>query len=73
MALHDLNQAMGCDRVGVMDRGRLEAAGPPPDILDTERIDRVFEVLAHPVLDSADGETFLRFRLPGTTDEKETR
>lgn len=42
--LHDLNlTAMYADRVHVMHRGSLAAAGTPPDVLTDELIERVFE------------------------------
>ena len=44
VALHDLNQAMQCDRVGVMDNGRLVALGPPEVVLTRERLAATFGV-----------------------------
>lgn len=42
--LHDLNlTAMYADRVYVMHKGRLAAAGSPPDVLSDELMARVFE------------------------------
>jgi iron complex transport system ATP-binding protein len=42
--LHDLNlTAMYADRVHVMHRGRLAAAGTPSDVLSDEMIAKVFE------------------------------
>lgn len=42
--LHDLNlTAMYADRIFVMHRGRLAAAGSPQDVLNDELISRVFE------------------------------
>lgn len=46
IALHDLNQAMICDRVGVLDKGRLIAVGAPSDVLDEALLARVFGVAA---------------------------
>lgn len=44
-ALHDLNHAaMFCDRIAVMDKGRLAALGAPRDVLTAERIHSVFGV-----------------------------
>jgi iron complex transport system ATP-binding protein len=44
-ALHDLNHAaMFCDRIAVMDKGRLVALGAPRDVLTAERIRSVFGV-----------------------------
>ena len=53
-ALHDLNLAASwCDRVYVMERGRIVAGGPPQEALSAERISVVFRVRAtaftHPV------------------------
>jgi iron complex transport system ATP-binding protein len=42
--LHDLNlTAMFADRIHVMHRGQLAAAGTPADVLSDELISRVFE------------------------------
>lgn len=44
-ALHDLNLAMSyCDRVAVLDQGRLIAVGPPRDVLDRDLVRQVFGV-----------------------------
>ena len=53
-ALHDLNLAAAwCDRVCVMEAGRIVAAGPPDEALAPELVSRVFAVRAtaftHPV------------------------
>jgi iron complex transport system ATP-binding protein len=61
MALHDLNQALSCDRVGVLDRGRLVALGPPQEVLTVERLHEVFGVRASIVTDPADGARIFRF------------
>ena len=45
-ALHDLNQAMGCDRVAVLHQGRLLAIGPPADVLTPACLRDVFGVEA---------------------------
>ena len=62
MALHDLNQAMGCDRLGVMAEGRLIASGPPAEVLTPALLREVFRVRATPLRDPADGATLFRFR-----------
>ncbi len=63
-ALHDLNHAaMFCDRIAVLDRGRLEALGPPAEILTAERLARVFEVEAQ-VEPGEDGRPFIRYARP---------
>lgn len=61
MALHDLNQAMGCDRVGVMEGGRLVACGPPATVLTPDRLARIFRIHATPLCDPADGARLFRF------------
>ncbi|MBR9762911.1 MAG: ABC transporter ATP-binding protein [Rhodobacteraceae bacterium] len=44
-ALHDLNlAAMYCDRLCLMDRGRLAAEGPPEEVLTAERIRAVYGI-----------------------------
>ncbi|MFD9941243.1 ABC transporter ATP-binding protein [Nonomuraea sp. NPDC059023] len=46
-ALHDLNQAAAyCDRLYLMDAGRVLAGGPPDDVLTPERISQVYGVRA---------------------------
>ncbi|MDX3928423.1 MAG: ABC transporter ATP-binding protein [Shinella sp.] len=48
IALHDLNlAAMFCDRLAVLHRGRVVAAGTPEEVLTEELISRVFGVRAH--------------------------
>lgn len=61
MALHDLNQAMGCDRLGVMEAGRLVALGPPTEVLTPQRIAAIFHVHVTPLVDAADNATLFRF------------
>ena len=61
IALHDLNQAMVCDRVGVLHRGRLVACGPPREVLTPDLLARVFAVQARELVDPADGTPLLRF------------
>ncbi|VDC31234.1 ABC transporter ATP-binding protein [Pseudogemmobacter humi] len=61
IALHDLNQAMGCDRLGVMEGGRLAAVGPPAEVLTPERLAAIFRVGASRLTDPADGATLFRF------------
>lgn len=61
VALHDLNQALSCDRVGVLSGGRLVALGPPREVLTVERIGAVFGVRASLLTDPADGSQMFRF------------
>lgn len=62
MALHDLNQAMGCDRLAVMDGGRMVACGRPEEVLNTARLAAIFRVQATRLRDPADGATVFRFQ-----------
>ncbi|MDR7127252.1 ABC transporter ATP-binding protein [Pseudotabrizicola sp. 4114] len=61
MALHDLNQAMACDRLGVMQAGELVACGPPQQVLTPERMAAIFRVRATLLRDPADDTTIFRF------------
>jgi iron complex transport system ATP-binding protein len=62
IALHDLNQALACDRLAVMDGGRLVALGSPFDVLTPERLRETFGVLGHWLTDPFDGSRLLRLR-----------
>jgi iron complex transport system ATP-binding protein len=64
VALHDLNQALTCDRVAVLDKGHLVALGKPLDVLTPERLLSTFGVHAHYLTDPFDGARILRFRAP---------
>lgn len=61
IALHDLNQAMRCDRVAVMQAGRLIRLGPPQEVLTPDLLRTVFGVRAAFVVDPEDGVRLLRF------------
>ncbi|MEM6385222.1 MAG: ABC transporter ATP-binding protein [Pseudomonadota bacterium] len=61
VALHDLNQAMMCDRICVMQSGRIEAIDTPENILNEDRLTRIFGVCGHFITDPADGATIIRF------------
>lgn len=61
IALHDLNQALECDRLGVMEHGRLVALGEPGEVLTTERLRDTFGVRARYLTDPEDGARVLRF------------
>jgi iron complex transport system ATP-binding protein len=64
VALHDLNQALTCDRLAVLDQGRLVALGAPETVLTPECLLRTFGVHAHYLTDPYDGARILRFRAP---------
>ncbi len=61
VALHDLNQAMGCDLLAVMQDGRLIACGPPAQVLTPARMAGIFRVHASSLCDPRDGATLFRF------------
>lgn len=61
LALHDLNQAMGCDRLGVMEAGRMVACGPPARVLTPDRLMNIFRVRATRLKDPDDGASLFRF------------
>ncbi|MDI5936050.1 ABC transporter ATP-binding protein [Halomonas kalidii] len=62
IALHDLNQAMECDRIGVMDGGRLVDVGPPSQVLTAERLRHTFGVHVDFLDDPVDQRRIMRFR-----------
>jgi iron complex transport system ATP-binding protein len=61
IALHDLNQALACDSVGVLAGGRLVALGVPEEVLTVERVNAVFGIRASIVTDASDGARLFRF------------
>ncbi|NKN35288.1 ABC transporter ATP-binding protein [Agrobacterium sp. a22-2] len=64
-ALHDLNHAaMFCDRLAVLQAGRLVGLGTPRDMLTPDRIRTVFGVTASVELE-ADGLCHIRYQRPG--------
>lgn len=62
IALHDLNQALTCDRLAVLERGRLVDVGPPLQVLTPQRLQATFGVQAHYLTDPFDGAQILRVR-----------
>jgi len=62
IALHDLNQALSCDRLAILEKGRLVALGEPCTVLTPERLQNTFGVQAHYLVDPFDGAKILRFR-----------
>ena len=64
-ALHDLNHAaMFCDRIAILEQGRLIALGTPREVLTAERIREVFRVdvaIDH----HGAGECSIRYHAPG--------
>ncbi len=65
IALHDLGLAgQYCDRLAVLNQGRLVAYGPPMQVLTPERIAQVFRVEAEVTAEGRQGRCFVRFRRP---------
>lgn len=62
IALHDLNQALSCDRLAILDKGRLVALGKPLEVLTPQRLHATFGVQAHYLIDPFDGAPLLRMR-----------
>lgn len=61
IALHDLNQAMLCDRICILENGRLRSLGTPKEILTENLLRDVFGVCAHFLIDPADQSQVIRF------------
>jgi len=61
IALHDLNQALLCDRLLVMDEGQLIACGTPAEVLTPALLAQVFQVRMRELVDPCDGTRVLRF------------
>ncbi|MFC0269664.1 ABC transporter ATP-binding protein [Kushneria aurantia] len=62
IALHDLNQALSCDRLAVIDGGRLIALDTPEKVLSVEQLRDTFGVHARLLRDPQGGEPVLHFR-----------
>ena len=68
-ALHDLNHAVAvCDRLVLLCRGRVEAAGPPAGVLTAERVQRVFGVRSAVVDNPLTGRPLLVTALPAVEE-----
>lgn len=52
---------MGCDRLALMQAGRLVACGPPAEVLTPQRLSAIFRVRATPLRDPADNAAIFRF------------
>lgn len=61
LALHDLNQALRCDRLAVMHQGQLVALGTPQEVLTPQLLAQVFEIEVRELIDPCDGTRVLRF------------
>jgi ABC-2 type transport system ATP-binding protein len=60
LTTHYVEEAEPCDRVAVLDRGRLAALGPPGELKRTAGVDSLEEVFlartGHPLSEAAEGE-----------------
>ncbi|MDC0658086.1 ABC transporter ATP-binding protein [Leisingera sp. SS27] len=63
VALHDLNQALTCDKVAVLSHGRLAAFGAPEQALAPETVSDIFGIRARWVRDAEGADPFLSFQL----------
>jgi len=64
LAIHDLNlAALFCDRLAVLQDGRLVAEGTPAKVLTAELIQQVWGVKAQVTLDGPDARPTIRYRL----------
>ena len=61
IALHDLNQALFCDRLCVLEGGRLIACGKPDEIMTERLLRETFGVCGHFLTDPSDDRTVIRF------------
>lgn len=61
MAIHDLNQAQICDRIGVMRDGKLVAVGKPDDIFTSSYIEDVFRVKVNFIENPQDKTRIIHF------------
>ena len=60
--MHDLTLAVGhCDRLYVLHRGRVVAAGSPLEVITPELVAEVFGVRSHPWVDPDTGQLHLAF------------
>ena len=63
IALHDLNlAAMFCDRVLVLERGRVVADGTPAKVITTDMVEQVYSVRAGVSIDPATGYPTVTYR-----------
>ncbi|MEX2576314.1 MAG: ABC transporter ATP-binding protein [Halofilum sp. (in: g-proteobacteria)] len=60
IALHDLNQALECDRLALIERGRLLCVGSPEEVLTPTRLRNTFAVHGSYLSDPSDGSRILK-------------
>ena len=61
MAVHDLNQALACGRLAVLQQGRVVRTGTPAEVLTPTLVREVFQVEMRTLTDPHDGGRVLRF------------
>lgn len=74
IALHDLNlAAMFCDRLLILDRGRVVALGTPAEVITAELVEQVYRVRAQIGTDPEHGYPVVSFRpdRPAGTDRSD--
>ena len=64
LALHDLNHGFACDRVALLDSGKLVAFGPPEDVLTPDILEPVFQVSAYQTMSEQLDHPILTFSRP---------
>ncbi|MDD5758677.1 MAG: ABC transporter ATP-binding protein [Desulfobulbaceae bacterium] len=62
-AIHDLNFAAAyCDTIILLNQGRLTTIGPPPKVLNAERLQQVFAIDCHAYLEPFSGAHQIAYR-----------
>ncbi|MEM7170328.1 MAG: ABC transporter ATP-binding protein [Pseudomonadota bacterium] len=69
IALHDLNQAMLCDRICVLRAGQIIASGPPDEVVTENLLKDAFGVGARFLTDPHDQSKVIRFHINGSRKE----
>ena len=62
IALHDMQHALRCDRLVVLDAGRCVALGPPTEVLTPQLIRNIFDVEAELIPHPAGGRPVFSFQ-----------
>jgi iron complex transport system ATP-binding protein len=66
-ALHDLNlAALYCDRIVMIEQGRVVASGPPREVFDAARIAEIYRVQADVIQHPRTGHLMITFLPLGT-------
>ena len=62
IVLHDLQQAMECEQIAMLDKGHVVEMGTPNQVMTKEHLCRIFGVYSDVIDDPIDGSRILRFR-----------